>query len=141
MTDDELLAGFLDCSFPAADFHHREHVRVAWLMLEREPLLAALPSFVGGLQRFAAHHGATGLYHETITLAFLLLVNERRARIAQPHDFAHFEATNPDLMVFRGGILERYYPAAVLASDLAKRTFLMPPLGCSSTAAVSEVPR
>ncbi len=37
-----------------------------------------------------------------------------------------FARQNPDLFTWRPGILERYYRAETLQSDLARRVFLMP---------------
>ena len=42
--------------------------------------------------------------------------------------WAEFEAANPDLLVWKPSILGRYYSKELLASDLARRTFLMPDL-------------
>ncbi|MEO6260843.1 MAG: hypothetical protein ABIP63_10850 [Thermoanaerobaculia bacterium] len=47
------LQAFEDCSLPAAAFHHRDHVRVAWIYLQTFPLLEALNHFILGLRRFA----------------------------------------------------------------------------------------
>jgi hypothetical protein len=126
MTDAELLHAFESCDLPSGEFHHREHVQVAWAYLERHPPLDALHRFSDGLRRFAAHHGATGLYHETITLAYFFLIAERRARMGAGHGWEEFAAANPDLMRWRGGVLSRYYREETLASDLARRVFVLP---------------
>ena len=55
----------------------------------------------------------------------MLLIAERQAR-NPAGDWEQFEAANPDLLVWKPSILERYYSRELLASDLAKRTFLMP---------------
>ena len=57
MTDHELLRGFEDCSLSENDFHHPQHVRVAWLYLGRSSLLDALRRFTANLRRFAASKG------------------------------------------------------------------------------------
>ena len=46
----------------------------------RFPGLEGIRRFSEGLERFAAASGKPGLYHETITWAFLLLIGERLAR-------------------------------------------------------------
>ncbi len=106
-------------------FHHRDHVRLAWAYLEQESPARALDRFAAALQAFAASRGKPELYHETITWAFLLLIQERRARQAAP-DFEAFAAANPDLLTWKPSILDRYYRHETLASDLARRVFLMP---------------
>ena len=72
LDDETLLAGFEACDLGEHPFGHREHIRVAWLMLRREPLLPAMRGFVDAIRRFAASQGVPEMYHETITIAFLL---------------------------------------------------------------------
>ena len=76
---DDLIRRFEDGTLPASEFHHRDHVRLAWLYLDEEPPLAALARFAEGLKRFATRNGVPGLYHETIIWAYLLLIHERKA--------------------------------------------------------------
>src|SRR5687767_2103219 len=76
MDDASLFTAFQDTSLPADAFHHREHVRVAWMYVMRYGVVAALTSYSEGLKRFAAAKGKPQLYHETITWAYLLLIGE-----------------------------------------------------------------
>lgn len=121
----DLLEAFTNTTLPADQFHHEQHVQVAWLFVRRYGMPAALGEFSAAIKRFADAKGATGLYHETITWAFLLLIAEREARVpsATWHEFA---AANPDLLTWQPSILNRYYSKELLASDLARRTFVMP---------------
>jgi hypothetical protein len=125
MTEQELIARFESCTLAAADFSHREHVRLAWALLRAEPLLGALTRFRDGLQRFAESLGKSGLYHETITWAYLLLIHERMQR-NDTADFATFAAANADLLTWKPSVLDRYYTPETLGSELARRVFLMP---------------
>ncbi len=127
MTDDDLLDSFLTTALPADQFHHEQHVRVAWRFVRDHGMPGALGAFTTAIKRFAAAKGAHGLYHETITWAFLLIIAERQAREPQDH-WPAFAAANPDLLTWHPSILDRYYSEALLASDLAKGTFLMPDL-------------
>ena len=86
------------------------------------------------LQRFAAHHGKHGLYHETVTVAFLTLIHERMAadlidRGCDAHDLVweDFARRHPDL--FAAELLSRYYSRETLRSDLARRCFVLPKAG------------
>ena len=56
MTDD-LIRRFEDGTLPSSEFHHRDHVRLAWLYLNEEPPLTALARFAEGLKRFATRNG------------------------------------------------------------------------------------
>ena len=128
MIDDAtLLREFEDGTLPSSAFHHREHVRVAWLYLKTEPPLAALARFATGLQRFAAAHGHAGLYHETITWAYLLLIRERMEREGTgAGTWEEFAESNPDLLSWKPSILDRYYQPETLGSELARRVFVLP---------------
>ena len=128
MTDAEFTAAFEACTIET--FHHREHVRLAWIYLNGRPLLEALPHFAESLQRFAASRGATGLYHETITFAFLFLIHERMQR-REAATFDEFAAANADLFAWKPSILDRYYSPETLRSELARRTFVMPDAGAT----------
>jgi hypothetical protein len=125
MTDTDFADSFERCEIPSDSFHHRDHVRLAWVYLREMQLLDALARFTTSLKRFAAHNGHPGLYHETITWAYLLLIHERMER-KPVAEFETFEATNPDLFAWKPSILDRYYDRETLDSDLARRTFLMP---------------
>ena len=124
-TDDELIAAFESATLAASDFHHADHVRVGWIYVRRHPLLFALPLFVAALKNFATAKGAHGLYHETITCAYLLLIHER---MQQHQSFDEFRAANADLFTWKPSILDRYYRPETLASDEARRTFVHPDL-------------
>jgi hypothetical protein len=126
MTDTEFVRAFEECTLPAGRFHHADHVRLAWLYLRDKPFTAALEAFCSGLRRFAAANGKPGLYHETITWAYLLLIHERRARRAAGHTWEEFAAANHDLLDWKEPILRRYYCDATLKSDFARRVFVMP---------------
>jgi hypothetical protein len=122
MSDDELLAGFQAGTLE--EFPHRAHVHVAWLYLRRDTPLRAIERFTVDLRHFALTKGRPGLYHETLTLAFLFLIHERMAE--EGEDFDGFQARNPDLFRWKPSVLDRYYRKETLASELARRKFLLP---------------
>jgi hypothetical protein len=45
---------------------------------------------------------------------------------AEGAEWDEFARENPDLLVWRDGILSRYYSEATLKSDLARRVFVLP---------------
>lgn len=125
LTDEELLAGFEAATLPEGAFTHREHVRTAWLFVTRYGMPEALTRFPAALVRFAAARGVAGLYHETITWAFLFVIAERVRR--SPGDsWEAFAAEHPDLLRWKPSVLDRYYSPERLASDEARRYFVMP---------------
>jgi len=129
MNDEDFITSFEDCTLPNSAFHHRDHVRLAWLYLHQAPLLAALTRFTAGLKRFAQANGADGLYHETITWAYFFLVHQRIATAPEAGEtWEEFVARNPDLMTWKPSVLAGYYREETLTSELARRVFLMPDL-------------
>ena len=126
MTDEEFIAKFEDCRLSNESFHHSDHVRVAFLYLCNYPALEALQRFSTSLLRFATRHGKPGLYHETITWAFMLLIRERMARTGHKQTWTEFEACNEDLLSWKENVLKKYYRDDTLHSDLARGTFLLP---------------
>jgi hypothetical protein len=128
MTDDALIEQFENCVLPLESFRHRNHVQVAFLYLEKYPILEALARFSAALNRFAAAKGKAGLYNETITWAFLLIIRERMARAGEQQSWEEFSAQNEDLLSWENSVLKKYYREETLASDLAKRIFVFPDL-------------
>ncbi len=127
MTNHEIINRFESGAVPETGFHHADHVRLAFAYLRRYPVLPALEKFSAALKEFAARHGKTQLYNETITCSYIFLIAERIARSsAEDLDWDHFAEQNADLLVWRNGILNRYYEDATLKSDLARRVFIFP---------------
>ena len=126
MTDDELVQAFERLTLPADAFRHVDHVRLAFVYLRRHGLIGAISRYTDGLRTFAAHHGAAERYHETVTWASVVLVHERMAERPDLDEWTAFARENPDLLRWHDGAFFDYYPAAVLDSDLARRTFVLP---------------
>src|SRR5258708_37878757 len=122
MNDREFVDAFEACAVANTDFHHADHVRLAWIYLGEHELLAAIERFSSSLRRFAEHHGVPGLYHATITCASLPLIHERM------HGEASFDAlrdANPDLFVWKPAVLGRCSRAGTLGAERARRTFVI----------------
>ena len=125
MSEREFIEGFEACTLAENAFHHRDHIRLAYLYLRDLSPLDALTRFTAGLKRFAASLGKPDRYHETITWAYLLLIHERLQR-EPTNDFESFARANPDLLVWHPSVLDAYYRPETLKSDLARRAFVMP---------------
>jgi len=126
LTDAQFIQSFEDCSLPAAWFHHRDHIRLAWLQIKAYGLLEALDRISRGIKRFAAAQGKAERYHETITWAYAFLVNERIARAKPAQPWSEFASVNADLLDWDNSILRNYYRAETLASELSRMIFVMP---------------
>ena len=127
MSDQELIDRFESGTVPESGFHHADHVRLAFAYLKKYPVLAALEKFSDALKQFAASHGKSKLYNETITHAYFFLIRERMARSGPTEiDWDEFASLNPDLLLWKNGILNRYYQETTLKSELARSVFLFP---------------
>ena len=112
-------------NFERGKLEQFHHVRMAFEYLFRYPALEALGRFSDVLRRFAAAQGKPHLYHETITWAYVLIIRKRMAQSAN-QEWDEFPRNNPDLFVWKKGILSCYYSEEVLNSDLARKVFIFP---------------
>jgi hypothetical protein len=127
MTNHEIIDRFESGNVAESGFHHADHVRLAFAYLRSYPVLVAIEKFSAALKQFAASHGKAQMYNQTITWAYIFLIAERIARSGlEDVDWDNFADQNSDLLVWKGGILTRYYEDATLKSDLARRTFIFP---------------
>ena len=117
------LERFVRGEIAAASFPHREHVRMAFEMLRRHDFAETVLHFSRALRTMARQAGKPHAFHQTLTIAFLSLIAER-LEDGQWEDFGAFARDNPDLL--DKGILARWYRAERLASERARRTFLLP---------------
>jgi len=126
LDDDELVARFEGRTLAPDDYRHREHLRIAFAMLRGADLGEAAVRFRRAMRGYVAAVGATAKYHETLTWAYLVLVHERMQGAADA-DSRGFLARHPDLLDHRAGALARHYDvAAITASPVARRIFVLP---------------
>lgn len=123
--DDDLMTALEDGTLDGSQFRHRDHIKAAWLFLRALPLPAALDRFTAAIKRFAVQNGAPDKYHETVTWAYLLLINERMALPGGRASWEAFAAQNDDLFSHKT-CLGRYYHEDTLGSERARTTFLLP---------------
>jgi hypothetical protein len=126
MNDEEFIQCFESCTLPAESFRHGDHVRAVWLYLRCYSLLETLVRFSDGLKRFATANGKANLYHETITWAYVLLINERIERSGPEQSWAQFVDSNVDLFDWKNSILKSYYLDETLRSEMARKIFVFP---------------
>ena len=124
--DLELIVRFESLAIVGADFRHREHVRLAYAMLDGADFGEAAVRYRRALHRFAIAAGVPSNYHETLTWAYLGLVHERM-RERPSTDSRDFLGRNADLLDHTDGALARVYDvAAITASPLARSVFVLP---------------
>jgi hypothetical protein len=126
MTDDEFLAQLEACTLPEDRFRHADHLHAAWLYLTRFPAAEAIARFSATLRAYATSLGKTDRYHETITWAYLLLLNERIRRAEPSLNWEQFAQSNADLFDWKDSVLLKYYCPETLSCAIARQVFLMP---------------
>ena len=128
-TDDaSFLAAFEALEWPAAAFHHREHIRLAWLVRRMEDGGAARRRIERGIRTFAIAQGAAAKYHVTITEAWIRLV-ESAIALDAPGELEPFDqwiARHPPLLDAKR--LERYFSGDRLRSEPARLAWVEPDL-------------
>jgi hypothetical protein len=127
MNNDEkdFLTQFESGTLPAEKFHHADHVRIAWLYVRNYSAMEGLQRFCSNLKQFATLNGKPGLYHETITWAYFLLIQER-AKKEDQDSWEKFVQNNADLFDYKNSVLKRYYSEDTLKSNLARSIFVFP---------------
>jgi hypothetical protein len=126
MSDDDFIAQLEACTLPEDRFHHADHLHAAWLYLTRFPVTEAIARFSEILRSYATSLGKADRYHETITWAYLLLLNERIHCSKPMATWEEFAAAHADLFDWKNSILLHYYQKETLQSELARRIFVMP---------------
>jgi hypothetical protein len=125
MKTTQFIRSFETGAVPGDSFHHADHVRLAFAYLCEYPAVEALDKFTTALKRFATALGKAELYNETITHAYFFLIRERMARFPS-REWDEFAEQNSDLLVWKNGILGRYYREGTLRSELARTVFVFP---------------
>ena len=126
-SDRRFLEAFERCELAPDRFHHRDHLRLAYIYLTLGDVDTALQTMRSALQRFLVHVGAPpSKYHETITRAWLLAVRHFMHVAGPTKNFEQFAASTPRL--FEHGIMETHYTRELLRSEEARRRFVEPDL-------------
>lgn len=126
LTDAEFVRMFEACELTTGNFRHRDHVRLAWIYVQRYGELEARVRIAGAIRKFAAHHGKTGKYHETLTIAWLRLVGSAVVRVPLGASFEDLTIAAPELLDKR--TIEKFYSQSVLESKEARTSWVEPDL-------------
>jgi len=124
MTDAEFARAFETCELPNQVFRHREHMRLTFIYLRLYGFEGARARISEAIRRYAVHNGAPHKYHETITFAWMRIVNEAGASVEDGGGFEEMVAAFPHLL--SKGILQEYYSEALLGSETARASFVEP---------------
>src|ERR1700734_1678440 len=118
MTDEEFLRALESCELPESDFGHAAHVRAAYLYLRQADFAAALARIQRAIRNYASHLGQPDRYHETITVAYLALIQQHMAECGDGGGWDGFARDNPEL--FDRNLLLHFYSRGQLESGIAR---------------------
>jgi hypothetical protein len=129
MTDDEkFLKQFETTTLPLEEWHHKQHIRVAYLYLRRFPFETAVVRMREGVKAFnAAKKTPEAIdrgYHETTTQAWMHLVHFTLCEYGPAADAEAFYEQSPQLKQKK--ILRFFYTKERLTSSEAKAGFVEP---------------
>jgi hypothetical protein len=126
MTDAEFIRALESCELPEAAFGHSSHVRAAYLYLQEGDFVVALERMRRALRNYTSHLGKPDRYHETITVAYIALIQQHMYERGNAGGWTAFTSENPEL--FQPGLLQHFYSRQQLESELARSVFLLPHL-------------
>jgi hypothetical protein len=134
MTDQEFLRALESCKLPERQFGHAAHVRAAYLYLQQSDFTGALDRIRRTIRNYAAHLGKPHRYHETITVAYLALIQEHVFERGGSGGWEAFARQNAEL--FEPDLLAQFYSRALLDSETARKIFLLPRSECTKPALI-----
>lgn len=115
------------CEFPAADFNHRAHLRLAYIYLSENNTHKSSELMRDTLNRFLIHNGVDpSKYHATLTKAWILAVHHLMSKTGNSSSADEFINKNPEMLDTK--IMMTHYSAGVLFSDEARAEFVQPDL-------------
>lgn len=127
---DDLVSQFIACRLPRAEWTHLAHLRVGAWHVHHEGPDTALASLRERIRALNEHHGtpnsATSGYHETITVAYVRLIEEFLRKFADDTPLA----ARVDVLV-SGPLAEKdlllaFWSREVLTSEPARRGWVPP---------------
>ena len=123
-SDEEFLAAFERLEIPNEDFHHRDHLRLAWSCLRQAEPPGALDRVRTAICRFAEKHGVPELYHETITRFWVEHLAATMRAFPDAPDFATLADRRPEML--DKDLVRRRYRPETLAGERARAEWVEP---------------
>jgi len=123
-SDAAFLEAFEAGERPGGVFRHADHLRLAWLYLQRDGAALGEERIADGIRRFADAQGAVGLYHETLTRVWVRLVAAALAATPCGGSFPRFLEANPQLA--DKAYVFRFYSVEALSAARAREEWIEP---------------
>jgi hypothetical protein len=123
--DEQFLAAFETGHIANPDFHHRDHLRLAWIQIRRLGVHRASDAVPAAIRQSAAHYGHADRYHDTLTRFWL-----RAVSLGIKH---HPALAFNELLAAEPHLLDKNLPYVhwsreLMGSDEARRQWVEPDL-------------
>jgi len=125
--DDDFIRALESCTLSEQEFNHAGHVRAAYLYLQPGDFAEGLMRLRRAIRNYAGSLGKPDRYHETITVAYLALIQQLLCERGDGGGWTGFARGAPEL--FEPDLLLKFYSKAQLDSELARRIFVLPGAG------------
>jgi hypothetical protein len=127
LEDRNFRRDFESHTFPAAQFRHRAHLRLAYVYLCEHDTDEAHEMMRSAILSFLAHLGADrAKYHETVTRAWIMAVRHFMEKSPGSESFESLAQQHPEMLDSK--IMLTHYSAEVLSSPEARVAFVQPNL-------------
>jgi len=125
LPDDEFLRAFFGLTLANSEFHHRDHLRLAWLAVRRHGQDVAEEVVSKGIRRFAENQGSA-LYHDTMTRFWVRLVAHAVADRPEIVEFEEFLSAYP--LLLKKQLFLRHWSRAAMFTHEARAGWREPDL-------------
>jgi hypothetical protein len=126
LSDEQFIAAMEQLRVAHANFHHRDHIRLAWAYLRKDNPSVAGESLANCIRHYAIHHGVPQKYHHTITLVWVRIVSAAMRLTPAIESFEPFAAAHPFLFDVR--LPWSFYSGALLNGEAARAGWVEPDL-------------
>jgi len=112
---------------PPSEFHHRDHLRLAYVYLCEHETKPAFELFRRHVKKFLSDNGVPDdKYHETVTASWVQAVRHFMELCGSASSFE--DMINHDNRLLDMNIMLTHYREETLFSDIARREFVQPDL-------------
>src|ERR1700739_897993 len=126
LSDDAFLRAFGAGELDPRRFHHPDHIRLAWLCVQRHGACAAEGLLLEGICRFAQRAGVPQKFMYTTTIAWTRLVAAAQPASPTTINFSEWIQSHPELL--DRNLLARYYSPGRLETPEARSGWVEPDL-------------
>jgi hypothetical protein len=123
--DEAFVAAFHSHQLSNQGFHHRDHLRLAWVQIRRLGLEQASEAVTSGIRNFAAQHGSAERYNDTMTRFWLRLVG---VGIRRHPDLSFDELLAAEPHLLDKNLPFRHWSSERMNRDDAKQHWIEPDL-------------